>query len=147
MALDGDRVFSGSRSGKVVQADVKTGTTLWATAVSETEVFSTPAVTQEHVVAAANDGKVFAVDRASGDIRWSFDTKGAPSSPVVAGNKVIVAADGELYILDLANGLKLSPVKVSDEITSPAIAGSVVFVGSEDGTVVALGAAKENVVP
>lgn len=147
VALDGDRVFSGSRSGKVVQADVKTGATIWATAVSETEVFSTPAVTQEHVVAAANDGKVFAVDRASGDIRWSFDTKGAPSSPVVAGNKVIVAADGELYILDLANGLKLSSVKVSDEITSPAIAGSVVFVGSEDGTVVALGAAKENVVP
>jgi len=147
VALDGDRVFSGSRSGKVVQADVKTGEIVWATAVSDVEVFSTPAVTQEHVVAASNDGNVFALDRASGNLRWRFDTKGAPSSPVIAGNKVIVAADGELFLLDLANGLKLSSVKISDEITSPAVAGNRIFVGSEDGTVVALGAAEEKAVP
>jgi outer membrane protein assembly factor BamB len=56
---------------------------------------------------------------------------------------VVVAADGELFLLRLADGTKLWSLKVSDEITSPAIAEQMVIVGSEDGTVVALGAAQE----
>jgi outer membrane protein assembly factor BamB len=143
VALDGDLVVSGSRSGKVLEADVKTGKILWENTASENEVFSTPAVTKEWVVAASTDGNVFALERGTGALRWRFDTKGMPSSPVIAGDKVVVAADGELFLLRLADGTKLWSLKVSDEITSPAIAEQMVIVGSEDGTVVALGAAQE----
>jgi outer membrane protein assembly factor BamB len=142
VALDGGLVVSGSRSGKVLQADVKTGKILWMNTASQAEVFSTPAVTQEWVVAASNDGNVFALERGTGALRWRFDTKGMPSSPVIAGDNVVVAADGELYLLRLADGAKLWSFKVSDEITSPAIAEEMIVVGSEDGTVVALGAAQ-----
>jgi len=143
VALDGGLVISGSRSGKVLQADVKTGKVLWENATSKAEVFSTPAVTQEWVVVASNDGNVLALERGTGSLRWQFDTKGMPSSAVVAGDKVVVSADGELFVLRLADGAKLWSLKISDEITSPAVADGMVIVGSEDGTVVSLGATQE----
>jgi outer membrane protein assembly factor BamB len=143
VALDGDQAVSGSRSGKVFEADIKTGKILWTSAVSKSEVFSTPAVTKEWVVAASNDGNVFALDRATGAVCWQFDTKGMPSSPVIAGDKVIVSADGELFVLKLADGSQLWALKIRAEITSPAIADQMVVVGSEDGTVIAVGAAQE----
>ena len=143
VALDGGLVISGSRSGKVLQADVKTGKVLWENATSKAEVFSTPAVTREWVVVASNDGNVLALERGTGSLRWQFDTKGMPSSAVVAGDKVVVSADGELFVLRLADGAKLWSLKISDEITSPAVADGMVIVGSEDGTVVSLGATQE----
>ncbi len=142
VALDGDLVVSGSRSGKVLQADVKTGKILWTNTDSQDEVFATPAVTSEWVVACSNDGIVFALDRATGKLRWRFDTKGMPSSPVIAGDKIVVAADGELYLLRLADGAKLWSLKISDDVTSPSVTQGMVLLGSEDGTVVALGQAQ-----
>ena len=143
VALDGDLVVSGSRSGKVLQADVKTGKILWTNTDSKAEVFATPAVTSEWVVACSNDGIVFALDRGTGTLRWRFDTKGMPSSPVIAGDKIVVAADGELYLLRLADGAKLWSLKISDDVTSPCVTQGMVLLGSEDGTVVALRPAQE----
>ena len=138
VALDGGLVVSGSRSGKVLQADVKTGKILWVSTASEAEVFSTPAVSREWVVAASNDGNVFALERGTGTLRWRFDTKGMPSSPVIAGDKVLVAANGELYLLRLADGAKLWSFKVSDEITSPAITERTSVAGRQEATSVRL---------
>ena len=65
--------------------------------------------------------------------------KGSPSSPVIAGDKVLVASDGKLFFLDFKTGKKLWSAAVSDEITSPAVVGSMVLVGGDDGTVTAFG--------
>jgi outer membrane protein assembly factor BamB len=65
-----------------------------------------------------------------------------PSSPVIAGDKIVVAADGELYLLRLADGAKLWSLKISDDVTSPSVTQGMVLLGSEDGTVVALGQAQ-----
>ena len=140
VAQDKGLVFSGCRSGKVLQVDVKEGKILWANGESESEVYSTPAVNDTWVVAASNDGNVYGINRADGKGIWKFDTKGSPTSAVIAGDKVVVAADGELFLLRLADGTKTWSLKISDEITAPAVAGDMILVGSEDGTVAALGA-------
>ena len=139
VALDGAWAITGCRNGKVIQADVKTGAILWTNSDSQSEVFATPAVTREWVVVSSNDGNVYGLERQTGKTRWRFDTKGTPSSPVIASDKVVIAADGELFLLRLSDGAKLGSFKVSDDITSPALAQNMVLVGSEDGTVAAYG--------
>ncbi len=142
VAQDKGLAFSGCRSGRVMKVDVKEGKILWTNDDGESEVYSTPAVNDAWVIAASNDGNVYGMDRADGKGRWKFDTKGSPTSAVIAGDKVIVSADGELLLLRLSDGTKAWSLKISDEITAPAVAGDMILVGSEDGTVVALGAPK-----
>ncbi|HUW61314.1 MAG TPA: PQQ-binding-like beta-propeller repeat protein [Candidatus Bathyarchaeia archaeon] len=139
VAIDGDWIVSGSRSGKVVQVSAATGEVAWTNTDIEAEVFTTPSLTAHRVVIAGNDGFVYTLDRASGKLVWRYDAGGSPSSPVIAGDKVLAAATGVLFMLSLDDGGKLWEFKVSDEITGPSIALGLVFAGSEDGTVVAFG--------
>ncbi len=141
-ALGDGFAYSGSRSGKIVKADIRAGVFAWTNQDSEAEVFTTPAVAGDTVVAGSEDGFVIAVDRATGKQRWRVDSGGYPLSPVIAGDKVLLAADGELIMLGLADGTKLWSLKVADDITSPMLLGDLVIVGTEDGTVTAFGAAK-----
>lgn len=143
VALDGDRAFWGCRSGKILQADVKTGQILWTNKDSETEAFATPAITKDWVVESCNDGFIYALDRASGTQRWRFDTKGSPSSAVIMSGTVAATADGELFLLRLNDGAKLCSLKLSDDVTSPAVTRGMLLIGCEDGTVAAVGAARE----
>ena len=137
VAIDGDWIVSGSRSGKVLQASAGSGQVAWTNSEIEAEVFTTPAVAGQRVVVSAEDGFVYAIDRGSGKVAWRFDVGGSGSSPVVAGDKTLVAANGSLFLLSLDDGRKVWEFKVSDEITGPAVALGRVFVGSEDGSVVA----------
>jgi len=139
VAVDGDTVVTGSRSGRVLHANLRTGDTLWVNDDCEGEVFTTPAVSRDHVVFASNDGYVYALDRETGVRRWTFDTEGTPSSPVIAGDKVVIAADGVLHMVRLDDGVPVWSYEVSDTITGPAVVGRKIIVASEDGTVTAFG--------
>ena len=139
VVLIGDTVFSASRSGKFIHANVRTGEMIWTNADCEGEAFSTPAVGAEHVVFGANDGVLYALDRKTGALKWKQKLGDTPSSPVIARDKVVVSADGELRLMQLADGATLWSFPVSDEITSPGIAGALVVVGADDGTVRAFG--------
>lgn len=139
VAVDGGTVVTGSRSGRVLHADLRTGATIWVNDDSNYEVFSTPAVSRDYVVFASNDGYVYALNRETGVQRWAFDTSGMPSSPVIAGDKVVITADGFLYTVQLEDGAPVWSYEVSDVITGPAVVGGRIIVGSEDGTVTAFG--------
>ena len=141
VAFDGDELFSGCRSGKIVRVNARTGETVWVNSDSDYEVFATPALDGEWVVAGSEDGKFYGIDRNTGATRWTFDTGGDPMSPVIAGTRVLGAADGTLYMLDLTEGRLLWSHEVSDEITGPAVAAGLAVVGSRDGTVSAWGPA------
>jgi len=143
VALVGDSVFAASRSGKLVHANTRTGAAVWVSEACQDEAFSTPAVNDDWVLFSAEDGRVYTLDRNTGQQKWTSATDGSPSSPVIAGDKVVVASDGTLYLLRLADGGEVWSYEVSDQITSPAVVGDLVVVGSEDGTVAAFGAAKE----
>lgn len=139
VALVGDVAFAGTRGGKVCAVDVAAGKVLWTNADSLREAFTTPAVNERFVVFGSDDGKVYALKRESGEKVWDFDTGRPPSSPALAGNRVVVSSGGSVYLLDLLSGLKVWTGRVSDEITSPALVGGRVIVGADDGTVSAFG--------
>ena len=141
VAVTGSRVVAGCRSGKIVEADWQTGTIVWTNEDSKAEVFTTPAVNETWVIAGSYDGFVYALDRQSGVLRWKSDTGGLPQSPVVAADKIVVAVDGEIQLIRLETGEKLFSLKLSDEITAPAVTRRRIFIGTEDGTVTALGGA------
>lgn len=129
--------YAGSRSGKLVKADVRDGTIVWANTDCDDEAFSTPAVSDEWVVFGCAGGTVHALDRDTGQTRWTFGARGTVASPVIAGDKVVASANGVLFLLALDDGRELWSYDVSDEITAPAVVGRMVLTGSSDGTVAA----------
>jgi outer membrane protein assembly factor BamB len=138
-SVDGNLAFAGTRDGRLICADLEAGEILWSSRQSASQTFSTPAVTDHQGVYSADNGFVYAVDRSSGDLLWSFETGGLPGSPVVSKDKVIVTADGILHLLDLKNGRKIWAKEISDEITSPAVIRGMIVIGAGDGTVSAFG--------
>jgi serine/threonine-protein kinase len=141
VALVGVSAFSGNLSGNLIHANIETGEIVWLNSDSEYEVYTTPAVSEDWVVFASDEGIVHGLDRDTGVQQWKYDTDGGlPYSVVIAGDKVVFPADGVVYLLRLETGELLWSQEVSDEITSPAIINGMVVVGSDDGTVTAFGA-------
>ncbi|HLG42392.1 MAG TPA: PQQ-binding-like beta-propeller repeat protein [Planctomycetota bacterium] len=139
VAVSGKTAFVGTRSGKVCAVDIAAKKVAWSNQDCTQEVFTTPAVDDRFVVFGCNDGKIYALKRETGAKAWDFETAGDPTSPVIAGNRVVATSGGTLYILELETGKKVWTARVSDRITSPAVAESLVIVGAEDGTVSAYG--------
>ena len=138
-AIEGNLVYVGCRSGKVLAADVAAGAFKWTSTLCDLEVFATPAISGAWLVTAAYDGNIYALDKATGAKRWHFETGGEPASPIIAGEKVFAAADGTLYMLHLDDGAKIWSEKAGDAISSPAIALGMVLLGVEEGAIVAYG--------
>jgi len=93
---------------------------------------------------AARDGKVDALDPASGRTKWSTDTKLELSAGPGAGAGLVAVGtnDGDVVALDPANGRKLWSAKVSSEVlAAPLVAGDRVIVRTVDGKLRALAAA------
>jgi outer membrane protein assembly factor BamB len=139
VAVAGGIAYAGSRSGAFFAVDLAANKVLWTVALQTKESFATPAVGAKLVVFGAQDGKVYALKRENGEKAWEHDTGEVPTSPVIAGNRVVVSAMGVFQVLDLETGKRLANVQVADELTSPAVAGGIVFVGTDDGAVAAYG--------
>jgi outer membrane protein assembly factor BamB len=112
---------------------------------------SSPAVEAGVVYFGSGDGRVYAVDAASGEERWRFETGDVVhASPAVSGGIVYVGSwDGDLYALDAASGRERWRFKGGrDDLlhnqvgfqSSPAVAGGVVYVGCRDSKLYALDA-------
>ena len=77
-------------------------------------MFITPAVAGERVYFGSCPGSYFAVDRASGEVRWSYDTSQDGTTAQFHGDAlitdelVVVGSDaqpmGQLYAFDRASG-------------------------------------------
>ncbi len=141
-ALDGNLCWVGSRSGALVCADIDTGRIIWQNIDGKEEMFTTPAVSKELIVAAAAD--VYGIERGTGKTRWTYKSnEPGCSSPTIAGDKVAVSTGGRLVLLRLTNGEKIWEQPISDEITSPALADGMMAVGTDDGFIVAFGPAEK----
>ena len=94
--------------------------------------------------AASRDGKVDALDAASGKTKWSADTKLELSAGPGAGPGIVAVGtnDGDVVALDAATGKKLWAVKVSSEVlAAPLVTSDRVIVRSVDGRLRALSSA------
>ena len=95
-----------------------------------------PAFAGGRVFASDIDGRVTAMDAASGNVAWSAEVgKGVGTTPGLGDDMVVVGTlDGEVVALSQADGSEMWRTKVSSEvIAAPAIRDGLVVVRSHDG--------------
>ncbi|MEI6563171.1 MAG: PQQ-binding-like beta-propeller repeat protein [bacterium] len=136
VTIDGNQAFVGTRDGSIVCADLKTFCLVWTNRVAESEIFTTPAVTADRIVAGSNDGSIYCLNRADGKKIWSVSTQGNPTSPLVVGDQVVVTSGGALSLLKLADGKTVWIDKVCDSMSPPAVTSGKMIVGTDDGYIV-----------
>lgn len=138
-AVVGDTLYLGGDGGDVYALDVATGEKRWQTALSS--IWSTPAVTDDLVIAQTMGGMLVGLDRASGEQRWSIETGASWSSPVVAGDTAYVVNNGlafeaGLYAVDVRDGsLRWHMKGIGGGSASVAISGEMLVVATDDGMV------------
>lgn len=113
---------------------------------------SSPSVWNGAVYFGSGDGNVYALDAASGSLKWKFQTSDVVhSSPAIANGVLFIGSwDSFLYALDAATGKEQWRFKTGEDPaihnhvgiqSSPAVAGGVVYFGCRDSNVYAVDAA------
>lgn len=143
-AIADGTLYYGTFNNEVLAVDVGAGELRWRYEHPERHFpfYASAAIAGDTVIAAGRDKLIHALDRQTGEARWTFRARARfDASPAVAGNRVYAGnADGRLYVLDLATGEKLSEFHAGAAIMgSPAIAGGRIVFGTQDGTLFALG--------
>ncbi len=165
-AVANGRVYVGSYDGKFYAFDAHTGATAWKFATGGERRFeakglhgmqprnqtfadpydvflSSPVVAQGTVYFGSGDGNVYAIDAASGDLRWKFQTGDVVhASPAYAGGVLYFGSwDSYLYAVDAATGQERWRFKSGEDPlihnqvgfqSSPAVVGGLVYVGCRD---------------
>lgn len=110
----------------------------------DTGVWATPAIWEDLVIVATDDGRVLGLDRADGAERWVLNLPGPLwQSPVVVDG-VLIQGDcqGFLNAFDLSGGTPVEQwrIELGGCIEStPAVWNGQIFVGSRNGTFYAIG--------
>jgi outer membrane protein assembly factor BamB len=154
--LAGGRLVLGTRAASIVGVSVGTGRVDWQTPISggvDSEARLDPARGQVYI--GADDGGFYAVDPATGALRWSYKGKGAIERPAELGGALVYAASAadRVVALDAATGKwrwqyeRDTPEGFTVHgYSGPRLLGSHVLAGFADGYVVALTAAAGEVV-
>jgi outer membrane protein assembly factor BamB len=138
--------FIGTVTNDVLAIDLKTQKIAWTfTPAQKAQAFyASAAVTDSLVVVGSRDKKVYALDRKTGVMKWSFVTDGmVDSSPVVINDRVYVgclSVPGEFFVLDLKTGNKFQQLTLDSAVTgSVGVGPDCILVGTEKGSVYCLG--------
>ncbi len=142
-ARDG-RLFSAELG--VAAADLENGRRLWhnwlvGTGWNDDETvrnatMSSPAAGEELVFAGASNGRVYALEVDTGEVRWEFTTDGVVSAaPALVGGVLLAGSeDGRLYALDAADGTLRGQVDAGSPIVSDIwVADGVAYFITADG--------------
>ncbi len=134
----------GTFNNEVLAVDIAAGALRWRYEHPERHFpfYASAAVSGDTVIVAGRDKLVHALDRATGEARWTFRARARfDASPAIAGGLVYAGnADGRLYVLDLGTGEQRGEFHAGAPIMgSPAVTGSSVVFGAQDGAVFALG--------
>ncbi len=143
-AIAGKEVVVLGPDGVLRALDLQSGATLWTLAtgpdlpfVGDPRAFdlfvSSPTIADGTVYVGSGDGKVYAVDLATGKPRWAHATgHRVRSTPAVADGGVYVGSfDGKVYCLDATTGTERWTFATGDAVqSSPAVVDGVVVFGS-----------------
>ena len=138
----------GHLEGEVIAFAAGFGKIRWRTRVGPTE--SSPLVAGGRVYIGDWRGRVYALDRRTGQVRWTFQGNGRIKGAVAkSGNRLYVGTyDGYLYCIRASTGKLIWRTKSQDRLggrgqfySTPAIAYGRVYIGSTDGKVYSFGAA------
>ncbi len=148
------KVFSASREGEIVAADIATGNTVWQVDVSDLNnergffdakkpalVSGGPIAGINKVFVGTENGEVYALNAETGALDWTGKVKGEIiTRPAFdAGILVVNSASGELKAFNASNGEVVwrveqdVPPLTLRGISAPTIAGGGVIVGNSSG--------------
>ncbi len=136
--------YYGTFNNDVLAVDLRQQKYLWRYEhpVRHFPFYSSVAVQGDVLVVGGRDKIVHAIDRGTGEPRWTFRTGArVESSPVIAGNRVYIgSADGRFYVLALEDGEKIWEFNAGAPfVASPALASGKVVIGSQDGVLYVFG--------
>jgi len=146
---DGGLVFVVSQSGRTAAFAVRSGLLLWELPIGGIEM---PWVAGDSVFIVTLDGRLYAIRRNDGAIRWVAELPGALPigavaaedipryvGPVVAAGKVIIVAeDGNILLFNADTGALEDEADVGGRIvTAPQLAAGMMFVLDNSGTLTA----------
>lgn len=164
-AVAGSLVIVQSRAGVIVAVERATGRARWRYATGaaaplawghESGDFytSSPAIAGTTAYVGSRDGRLYALDAATGRLRWRYDTGAQVWSSPAVGRALVVVGDqhGRVHALAAATGAvrwiaELEAHSFTSEgfgfdrttvQSSPALAGGAVYVGARDGFLYAL---------
>jgi outer membrane protein assembly factor BamB len=174
-AVSGGRVYFGSYDGNFYAVDAASGKLVWKFATQGERRFaarhlhgalpaaevmpdpfdvflSSPALGAALVYFGSGDGNVYALEIATGKLRWSFHTGNVVhASPALAHGLVYVGSwDSYFYALDAATGTQRWRFKTGEDPqinnqigiqSSAVVAGDTVYFGCRDSNLYALDAA------
>lgn len=140
--VTGGVVYVASKENHVYALDAETGKKLWAYK-TDGLLFGSPSVTEKAVVIGGDDGDLFAIDRENGHLLWKVTLdSGIYSTPAIDGGRIFVTTKNKTTVaLDLQSGHQLWSYPIGGS-ASPAVADGMVYIGSDDGAIYAIDAAK-----
>lgn len=147
VVIDSGAVYAGFAGGKLVAIRADNGKMLWEASVAQpkgvteieriADITSLPVIDGPLVYAVAYQGRVAAVDRATGRIMWSRDISSLSGLSIEDARVYVSHATGSVYALDYATGKtfwRQSALK-NRQLTAPVPMGSLIAVGDVEGYV------------
>lgn len=134
-------VYAGALDG-IMHAYTSNGGQMWQVR-THNWVMGTPLVTGGTAYFGSNDGRVYAVDAGTGDIRWEAQTQLAvqtePEPGTMGGRNVVFvgSTDRSIYAIDTSDGEIVWKGSASGGIGNPLFYQGMVIFGSQDKRVYA----------
>jgi outer membrane protein assembly factor BamB len=147
VVLDSGAAYAGFAGGKLISLRVEDGKVLWEVSVAQpkgtteieriADITSLPVVDGSLVYAVAYQGKVAAVDRATGRIAWSRDISSYTGLNAEDARVFVSHAASSVYALDFSTGKtywRQGDLR-QRRITAPLPMGNLIAIGDVEGYV------------
>lgn len=147
VVVDGGAIYAGFAGGKMAAIRADNGKLLWEASVAQpkgvteieriADITSTPVVDGPLVYAVAYQGRIAAVDRASGRVVWNRDISSLSGLSQEDGKVFVSHALGSVYALDYSTGKTFwrQGALKNRQLTAPVPMGTLVAVGDVEGYV------------
>jgi outer membrane protein assembly factor BamB len=143
--IDSGRVYALGQGGRMAAYELVTGQRIWELSLAG---ISTPAVSGEWIFTLTDDGRLLAIARSTGRIRWLTQLahyknpkkRNNPifwTGPVLANNKLWVANSlGQVYDVDVTSGQPtlFQNLKVAISLP-PIVANKTLYIMQNDGKI------------
>ena len=155
MVIDGGAAYAGFAGGKLISLRVEDGKVVWEATIAQpkgtteieriADITSLPVVDGSLVYAVAYQGKIAAVDRATGRAAWNRDISSYTGINSEDARVYVSHAGGAVYALEYSSGKTFwrqgglinrrlsAPLPMGDIVAVGDVQGYVHFLGREDG--------------
>lgn len=139
-ALQGELLYYAEQAGgdELVCYNIVSGKNVWKRPIADPP--GAPIIEGDQVLIGSHDGKVYCLDRWTGDSVWVHTSKRALYATVSANSAIVVFGTdaGEIIALDRQSGDELWAYQSQGAIFAQALIAGLVYCGSADGRLYAL---------